>query len=202
TLTAAEMAVFPAASRATAVRVCTPLLAVMLFHERVYGAVVTSAPRFVPSSLNCTPATPTLRVAIADTALVPGTEAPATGAVMETAGGVVSGTRLLTVTLTAAEVAALPAASLAAAVTLWLPFALKVVFQDIEYGAVVTSAPRFTPSSLNCTPTTPTSSVAFAETVIVPETEAPAAGAVMDTLGGVVSFATVTVGPVPTSWTV
>ena len=67
---------------------------------------------------------------------------------------------------------------------------------------MVTSAPRFTPSSLNCTPTTPTSSVAFAETVIVPETEAPAAGAVMDTLGGVVSFATVTVGLVPTSWNV
>ena len=33
TLTAAEVAVLPAASRATAVRVCAPLLAVVVFHE-------------------------------------------------------------------------------------------------------------------------------------------------------------------------
>src|SRR5437667_990090 len=98
----------------------------------------------------------------------------------------------ITVTLTAAEVAVLPAASRATAVTLWLPFALKVVFQEIEYGAVVTSAPRFTPSSLNCTPTTPTLSVASADTVIVPDTVAPVDGAVMETVGGVVSLKTVT----------
>jgi len=40
---------------------------------------------------------------------------------------------------------------------------------------------------LNCTPTTPTLSVALAETVTVPATEAPAAGAVIETAGGVVS---------------
>src|SRR2546426_4939427 len=62
-----------------------------------------------------------------------------------------------------------------------------VVFQEREYGAVVTSAPRFAPSSLNCTPTTPTLSVAVAETVIVPEMVAPADGAVSATVGGVVS---------------
>src|SRR5438876_4633650 len=93
----------------------------------------------------------------------------------------------ITVTLTAAEVAVLPAASRATAVKLWLPFALKVVFQETEYGAVVTSTPRFAPSSLNCTPTTPTLSVAFAETVTAPDTVAPVAGAVIDTAGGVVS---------------
>ena len=97
----------------------------------------------------------------------------------------------ITVTLTAAEVAVLPAASRATAVTLWLPFALKVVFQEIEYGAVVTSAPRFTPSSLNCTPTTPTLSVAVAATMIVLATVVPAVGAEMETVGGVVSFITV-----------
>src|SRR5438876_7059513 len=90
TLIAAEVAVFPAASRATAVSVCTALLAVVVFHERVYGAVVTSAPRFTPSSLNCTPTTPTSSVAFAETVTVPATEAPAAGAVIETVGGVVS----------------------------------------------------------------------------------------------------------------
>ena len=54
------------------------------------------------------------------------------------------------------------------------------------------SEPRLTPSSLNWTPTTPTSSVALAETVIVPPTVAPAAGAVTETVGGVVSLRTVT----------
>src|SRR5439155_9581624 len=149
-----------------------------------YGAAVTSAPRFAPSSLSCTPTTPTLSVALAETVTVPATVAPAAGAVIATVGGVVSGIGLVTVTITAAEVAVLPAASRATAVTVWLPLALKVVFQDIEYGATVTSAPKLAPSSLNWTPTTPTLSVALAETVTEPATVAPAAGAVIDTVGG------------------
>src|SRR2546425_569535 len=44
-------------------------------------------------------------------------------------------------------------------------------------------------SSWNCTPTTPTLSVALAETVTVPKTAAPLSGAVIDTVGGVVSGA-------------
>src|SRR3989475_7025235 len=92
TLTAAAVAVLPAASRATAVRVCAPLLAVVVVQERVYGAVVSSAPRLAPSSLNCTPATPTLSVALAETVTVPATVAPAAGAVIDTVGGMVSGT--------------------------------------------------------------------------------------------------------------
>src|SRR5213083_3738714 len=98
-----------------------------------------------------------------------------------------SGGALSTVTLTALAGAVLPAASRATAVKLWEPLATRVVFQEIAYGAAVTSAPRLTPSSLNCTPTTPTLSVALAETVTVPATVTPAAGAVMDTVGGVVS---------------
>src|SRR5437879_13874527 len=117
TLTAAAVAVFPAASRATAVRVCAPLLAVVVFHERVYGAVVTSAPRLAASSLNCIPTTPTLSVALAETVTVPLTVAPAAGAVIDTVGGVVS---LRTVTLTAAAVAVLPAASRATAGRVWV----------------------------------------------------------------------------------
>ena len=45
---------------------------------------------------------------------------------------------------------------------------------------------------MNWTPTTPTLSEALAETVTVPATVAPVAGAVIETVGGVVSFITVT----------
>ena len=125
-------------------------------------------------------------MAVAETVIVADTVAPGAGEEMETVGGMLS-----TVTLTAAELAVLPAASRATAVKLWLPFAFKVVFQETEYGGVVTSTPRFVPSSLNCTPTTPTLSVAFAATMIVLATVVPAVGAEMETVGGVVSFITV-----------
>ena len=57
----------PAESRATAVKVCVPFGIVVVFHITLYGAPVSSAPRLAPSSLNCTPATPTLSVALAET---------------------------------------------------------------------------------------------------------------------------------------
>src|SRR5207247_4553039 len=99
----------------------------------------------------------------------------------------ITGDALSTVTLTAADVAVLPAASRATAVKVWDPLTASVVFQEREYGAAVTSAPRFAPSSLNCTPTTPTLSVALAETITVPEMVDPADGSVIETVGGVVS---------------
>src|SRR4029453_7392460 len=86
-----------------------------------------------------------------------------------------------------AEVAVLPAASRATAVSEWLALLAVVEFQVIEYGLAVSSAPRFAPSSLNWTPATPTLSPAFADTVTaVPETVAPLAGAVIETVGSVV----------------
>src|ERR1700693_3315968 len=94
-----------------------------------------SAPRWAPPSLNCTPATPTLSAAVADTVtLAPDTVAPVVGAVIDTVGGVVSA--LLTVTLTAAEVVVLPAASRATAVSVCAPLVAVVLFQVIEYGEV------------------------------------------------------------------
>src|SRR3989442_13865611 len=51
---------------------------------------MTSAPRLTPSSLNWTPTTPMLSVALAETVRVPETVAPAVGVVMEAAGGAVS----------------------------------------------------------------------------------------------------------------
>ena len=55
------------------------------------------------------------------------------------------------------------------------------------YGEAVNAAPRFTPSSWNCTLATPTLSEAFAVTVTVFETVAPFAGTTTDTVGRVVS---------------
>ena len=51
----------------------------------------------------------------------------------------------------------------------------------------MSGAPRFAPSSLNCTLWTPTSSDAVAATDTTPDTVAPAAGEVSDTVGAVVS---------------
>src|SRR5207237_10190088 len=61
----------PAASRATAVRVCEPLSDVLVPTETEYGALVSSAPSGAPSTKNCTPTTPTLSEALADTVSVP-----------------------------------------------------------------------------------------------------------------------------------
>ena len=99
TETAGVTVVFPAASLATAVKVCVPAVTPVVFHTIEYGAVVSSAPTFVPSTLNWTPATPTLSDAFAESVTdVPAvTEVPETGEVRETEGagapGVSSGGR-------------------------------------------------------------------------------------------------------------
>jgi hypothetical protein len=69
-----------------------------------------------PSSWNCTLATLTLSDALAVTLTVPLTVFPLAGALIETVGGVVSGTVLSTFTETAALVVELPAPSVATAV--------------------------------------------------------------------------------------
>ena len=94
---------------------------------------------------------------------------------------------LATVTVTRAEVPVLPDASRATADSVWAPLAAVVVSHVTAYGGVVTWTPRFTPSSMNWTPATPTLSVALAETVTLPVTVAPARGAVIAIVGGVVS---------------
>ena len=95
---------------------------------------------------------------------------------------------LFTVTATEEEVVVFPAASLAVAVRVWEALVAEVVVQETEYGEVVSSLPRFAPSSLNCTPETPTLSEAEAATVTVPLTVLPAEGEVTETEGGVVSL--------------
>src|SRR2546426_862614 len=73
-----------------AVKLCAPLLAVAVFQDTVYGDDVSSPPKLAPSSLNCTPTTPTLSEAVAATLTMPETVAPPAGLVIETAGGVLS----------------------------------------------------------------------------------------------------------------
>src|SRR6185436_18080149 len=63
------------------------------------------------------------------------------------------------------EVAVLPAASRALTLSTCRAFVAVVVSQVIAYGALVSSAPSGWPSRRNCTPATPTSSVAGAVTV-------------------------------------
>src|SRR5439155_24167118 len=89
-LTADEVVIFPAASRATAVMLWAPLVTLVVFHIRSYGAVVSSAPTALPSTLNCTPETATLSEAFAASVIPPEYVAPAEGLVIETLGAVVS----------------------------------------------------------------------------------------------------------------
>src|SRR4029450_10884545 len=188
TTTEPDVVTFPAASRARAVSVCDPPLAPVVFQEIEYGADVSSAPRLAPSSLTCAPAPPRLSDAFALTLSVPATVLPDAGAVIAIVGAMLS-----TVTATLAEVVTLPAASRATADTVCGPLAADAVFHGTEYGAVVSSAPTLAPSTLNCTPVTPTLSVAVAEMAVVPAIVAPGAGDVTATAGGVVSLKTVTV---------
>src|SRR5207247_1533838 len=189
TVSAAEVVRLPAASGATAVSVCGPLLAVVVFQETEYGAAASSTPRLAPSSRNCTPTTPTLSEALAVTLVVPPTVAPETGEVMLTVGGVVS---LNTVTVTAEQASGLQAASRASVVSVCAPWLAVALPPRRSSGRAASSTPRLAPSSRNCTPTTPTLSEALAVTLVVPPTVAPETGEVMLTVGGVVSLNTVT----------
>ena len=85
-----DVVVFPAASLATAVSVWEPLDTPTVFHEPEYGATVSSVPRLAPSSLNWTPATPTLSEANATRETEPWMVEPVIGFVMEIFGAVKS----------------------------------------------------------------------------------------------------------------
>ena len=142
---------------------------------------MSSAPSATPSSLNCTPTTPTLSEALALTVVAPASMAPAAGDAIPTVGGVVS---FNTVTVTGSDSQVAPSKSRATATSVCDPLLATAVFQETEYGAEVSSAPRLTPSRVNWTlrtvsaPTTPTPAL----TAIVPPTVELGAGAVMETI--------------------
>ena len=87
TVTVLLVVVWFAVSRAVAVSVCSPLLAVAVFQETLYGLDVSSLPKLTPSSLNCTPATPVSSLALAVTETDPDTVALFAGADTDTTGG-------------------------------------------------------------------------------------------------------------------
>ena len=127
---------FPAASQAKAEMVWPPLLAWTEFHVTdVDGpGFWISEPTMTPSTRTCNLVTPTLSLLETCMAVSPTTVADWEGDKIETKGGVVSARTLLTVTVTAADVAELPAASDAVAVRVWGPLEAEVVFQDKEAG--------------------------------------------------------------------
>jgi hypothetical protein len=104
-------------------------------------------------------------------------------------GGVPVGT-FDTATLTEELAVKFPCVSRATAARKCVPSADVVVFQETEYGELVSSAPIFAPSNWNWTPAIPALLDADAVTLIVPETIAPAAGDAIETVveggGGVV----------------
>ena len=102
-----------------------------------------------------------------------------------------------TVTPAGVETVVLPAGSFAVAVRAWNALLAVVVFQTTEYGGIVTGLPRAAPSSRNWTLATTTLSAAVAETAtLAPLTVDPLVGAVIDTVGGIVSALTVSVNEV------
>ena len=91
---------------------------------------MSSVPKLFPSSLNWTPTTPTLSVAVDVTVIVPVNVAPLEGDIIETFGGVVSAFE--TVMLIDADVFVFPAASLANAVKVCSPLEVIFVSHEIE----------------------------------------------------------------------
>src|SRR5688572_7922758 len=93
-----------------------------------------------------------------------------------------------TVTDTTAEVARLPAASRATAERRCTPSETERLFHERLYGVEVFSEPTLASSTRNCTPTTPMLSEALAEiTTLLPDTVELLAGAVIATVGLLVS---------------
>jgi hypothetical protein len=117
TVTTYELvALFPAASYATALRRNVVLVLRAVFQLAVYGAVVSDAISVVPTYI-FTRLTPTLSEAEALIVVVPARIDPATGATSETVGAIVSAVLLLTVTVATLLVLVLPAMSMAIALT-------------------------------------------------------------------------------------
>ena len=131
TVTVPEVVLLPAASLATAVKLWLPLVAVVVSQVKLCGEVVSSAERLAPSSLNWTPATPTLSEAVAETVTVlPLSEAPEVGAERETVGAIVSGDGPLLTVATAEATAVEPSAAMAFTIKVWLAL-LKVVVLSV-----------------------------------------------------------------------
>src|ERR1700733_7860741 len=103
-----------------------PLLAVVVFHEYVNGALLSVEPRLFPSSWNCTDET--LDETVVLIAIVPFTDEPLAGVVIAMLG---AGEELAfsTFTLTGWLEATFPP-ELARAARVWVPLAAPWVFHE------------------------------------------------------------------------
>src|SRR5690348_11797201 len=81
TLIGAAVVLWPRTSVATADSVWEPIAAVVVSQLVENGVAVTAAPKFAPSNLNCTEATPTDEVTSAATVCIPNTK-PGDGLLM------------------------------------------------------------------------------------------------------------------------
>ena len=95
TATAPDCAVLFDVSVAVAVKLCPPLITVVVSQTKEYtagfGAAETPAPMLLPSNANWTPPTATLSVAFAEIVTLPDRVAPLNGTTIDTTGGVMSG---------------------------------------------------------------------------------------------------------------
>ena len=101
------------------------------------------------------------------------------------------GVALATVTATPVAFPMFPAASVAEAVSVWEPLALVVVSHAAWKGPWCRDRPGATRPGGTAPRSLPCRQWRSAATVTVPETDAPAAGEVIETVGGVVSPVTV-----------
>ena len=124
------------ASKARAYIVCGPLLMPVVAQVKLNGAVL-SVLLETPSTMSSTRETPTLSAAVTFTVTLPDTVALLAGEEMETVGGVVSATTLLTLKLTEEELPMFPAESVARTRMLCCPLLTDAVFHDEVNGAVV-----------------------------------------------------------------
>ncbi len=148
-----------------------------------------SVPIEVPSLKNSTWLTPLSSLAFAATPIVPWTEVPSAGALIDTEGGWSTAT-LLTVTEIGAEVVVWFAVSVASAVRVCDPFAAAVLSHWTDQPPLLlVSVPIGVAPSKNRTWETPLSSVAFALTATVPLTVSPSEGELIDTDGGLSTVA-------------
>jgi hypothetical protein len=181
-----EVDALPDVSVACTAIVCVPSAIEAVGHDHVQDVVPLAVCQAPPSIATATLATDALSEAVPAMLTVPDTFAAAAGAVIATLGGVVSGTGLATVTDSVAAFV-LPEVSVARTVMLCAPFAVDVVGHDHVHDVVPLAACQAPPSSWTATEATATLSELLPRTETVPATVEPAVGAVIATVGAVVS---------------
>jgi hypothetical protein len=178
--TAALVVVCPVELLATATSEWLALASVVVFRDKLNGALVTAPPELLPSTMNCTLLV--LADTLVETVTAPETVAPESGELIEIVGAVDGAVELLTLTIDVPLMVERPDKVLATAASEWLALESVVVFREKLNGALVTAAPELLPSTRNCT--LAVLAETLVATVIVPETVEPETGAIIEIVGG------------------